>query len=34
MADGSVGLVVDIAALIERSTSTGSQASRPIALVA
>jgi two-component system chemotaxis sensor kinase CheA len=34
MADGAVGLVVDIAALIERSTSRGSQASRPIALVA
>ncbi|MGZ6268617.1 MAG: chemotaxis protein CheW, partial [Candidatus Limnocylindrales bacterium] len=34
MADGSVGLVVDIAALIDRSTSSATQASRPIALVA
>ncbi|MGZ6314775.1 MAG: chemotaxis protein CheW [Candidatus Limnocylindrales bacterium] len=34
MADGSVGLVVDIAALIDRSTSSATQASQPIALVA
>ncbi len=34
MADGTVGLVVDIAALIERNTSSGGAVARPTGLVA